>query len=725
MGPKRATFRIALFVALLIMPMVPLAPARAIETVGTVVAVRGEAFAVNQQEESRRLALKSPIHLMDTLKTTQGRIQLMFQDATLITLGRNSEMEIKEFLWRPDQAYGAMTTRVKEGTFRVMGGAITRTAPQNVKTETPSATIGIRGSMYAGKVKDDTLTIVFQGGRGIYVMNSQGVVDITRPGFGTKVKGAGLAPSAPKRFTGEDLNDIEGALEMNGPKGKKATAPDDSQASQEPEEETQAPVTAHSGGKGTSETTTIIENVTATVSDNSQKTTAADVEPPPDEEPPPEEDPTPPAIVSLLGTLGFSGTFSTSVPVSGVYAYTGILEEEATGQENPMKGLVNWHSKRFLMTTEKTATGTSGANFIFGEVTPLGEMTNITIIGSGFDTLINRVTGFKGSSTFGHFYGANQEALGLTMSGTEVDIQDQSVQEAWSGNGAATFEETIPFSDTGTVTYAGFFFGLAEDMAGPDKNKRIFSNKDPSEFTMTVNRDNGTVSGFLSGTSFHHPDDKITGLQIGGSDVTASAFITDKDMIGVLSGTNVITTATGTAGLKEYGNFMVTAGEEMLSAHTRWGYWEIAYQEPDTGSDYHLHIPGAMWLTGERTPASVVEGLISTDFSGTYTGLARGIGIDANGMMQELANGKTNLSINFASTSTTAISGSLSFDQLVLNVTGTPGAVTNSGFSATVDGAAASRVNGAFYGPSAEGIGGNFNADMGEMKYHGIFAGDR
>jgi hypothetical protein len=94
-------------------------------------------------------------------------------------------------------------------------------------------------------------------------------------------------------------------------------------------------------------------------------------------------------------------------------------------------------------------------------------------------------------------------------------------------------------------------------------------------------------------------------------------------------------------------------------------------------------------------------------------------------MVQELANGKTNISINFASTSTTAISGSLNFDQLILNVTGTPGAVTNSGFSATVDGAAASRVNGAFYGPSAEGIGGNFNADMGGMKYHGIFAGDR
>ncbi len=712
MGRKRAKFRIALFVALLIIPMMPLAPARAIETVGTVVAVRGEAFAVNQQEESRRLALKSPIHLMDTLKTRQGRIQLMFQDTTLITLGRNSEMVIKEFLWRPDQEYGVMTTRVKEGTFRIMGGAITRTAPQNVKTETPSATIGIRGSMYAGKVKDDTLTIVFQGGRGIYVMNSQGIVDITRPGFGTRIKGAGQAPSAPKQFTGEDLDEIEGALEMDGDKESETDGTVDSQESKEEEP-------GPAVGEEASTTVTVAEDVTAAVSDNSQKTTASDIEPPP-------EDPTPPALVALLDTLGFSGDLSTSIPGSGVYVYKGVVEDDDPEENGGlMKGLVNWHNRRFLMGAEDSDKEASGLAFIFGEVTPTGEMTNVNLIGSDFDDPIGRVTAFKGSSTFGHFYGATQEALGLTMSGIDLDIQDQSIVEEWSGIGAATFEHTVPFDDTGTVTYAGFFFGLGEDMAGPDKNKHLFSNTDPSEFTMTINYDDGTVSGFLSGTDVHHPGNAITGLQIGGSDKSSSAVITDKDMIAVLTGTDVITTTTGTTGLKAYGNFMVSAREEMLSAYSTWGYWEIAYKEPGTGRDYHLHIPGAMWLAGKRTPASGVAGLISTDFSGTYTGGARGIGIDATGMVQELANGKTNLFIDFAPQSTAPVSGTLSFDQVTLNVMGTTGAVTNTGFNATIDGAAASRVNGAFYGPSAEGTGGNFNADMGEMKYHGIFAGDR
>ncbi|MCP4117149.1 MAG: hypothetical protein GY737_17485, partial [Desulfobacteraceae bacterium] len=294
MVPDRSKSRIALFTALLIMAILPLAPAGAVETVGTVVAVRGEAFAVNQQEESRRLTLKSPIHRMDTLKTRQGRIQLMFQDTTLITLGQNSEMVIKEYLWRPDQEYGAMTTKVKEGTFRIMGGAITRTAPRNFKTETPSATIGIRGSMYAGMVKGDTLMIVFQGGHGIYVMNGQGYVNITRPGFGTRIKGAGLAPSKPKRFTSGDLDNIEGALEIRVHKGKKTARAAESQVPRKPEKKP-PPAKAPPPGKGPGETTTIAENVTTTVSDNSQESTAGNVKPPTDEEPPPsDEEPPPP-----------------------------------------------------------------------------------------------------------------------------------------------------------------------------------------------------------------------------------------------------------------------------------------------------------------------------------------------------------------------------------------------------------------------------------------------
>ncbi len=68
-----------------------------------------------------------------------------------------------------------------------MGGLITKKAPQNFSVETPVSTIGIRGSMFAGRVSPQGLEIVFEGGKGITLTNDTGTVAITQMGHGTLV----------------------------------------------------------------------------------------------------------------------------------------------------------------------------------------------------------------------------------------------------------------------------------------------------------------------------------------------------------------------------------------------------------------------------------------------------------------------------------------------------------------------------------------------------------
>lgn len=173
---------------------------------GVVVAVRGDVTATDAKNRTRKLALKNEIYRQDTIRTgKRGRLQIMFTDNSIISLGKNSEMQVVSYEWDDAQKTGELKTQVKEGVFRVMGGAITREAPENFVTETPAAVIGIRGSMFTAMVKGNTLTVVFEGGKGIDVTNDHGSVALTRAGFGTRVVGRTHAPAAPIKFTVEAM----------------------------------------------------------------------------------------------------------------------------------------------------------------------------------------------------------------------------------------------------------------------------------------------------------------------------------------------------------------------------------------------------------------------------------------------------------------------------------------------------------------------------------------
>lgn len=224
------TVFLALLALFLIQP-----PASAAEQVATVVAARGDILAVDINGNSRKLTVKAPVFGEDTIETgARGRVQIRFTDNTLVSLGQATTMKIAEYRWQPEKNDGALKTRIKEGTFRIMGGALAQAAPQNFKTETPTATIGIRGSMYAGVATADSLSVVFQGGKGIEVTNSFGTVAITKPGYGTKAA-LGNSPLTPMKFSARDLDELGEVLNGNGVEKKEekkieGTSPEEQEA---------------------------------------------------------------------------------------------------------------------------------------------------------------------------------------------------------------------------------------------------------------------------------------------------------------------------------------------------------------------------------------------------------------------------------------------------------------------------------------------------------------
>lgn len=712
------------------------------EFIGKVVAVRGSVVAVEEDGQKRGLRLNAHVFRRDVIETGTGRVQLMFQDNTLITLGRNTKMALAAYEWDPENKKAAMETQIREGSFRIMGGAITRMAPENFKTTSVSGTIGIRGSMYAGNLRGTRLTVLFHGGKGIYVQNRAGRVNIRRPGFATLVERGDKAPASPTRMSTSDLMELETLLSSEqagqGEQGEQGeggtevagntqTQTQDTEGTQETANASDAGTDALASDSDSSsqladdygafdtslstDTTSDIASVVSETTTDSGQTFL-------------EED----AIASVvnqdvldhLKTLGFTGAPSTNVPATGLWKYTGTMVStlEKDDVQDTMEFVVNWDNRRIIVLEEfSTGSSNQGIGFGFGEVSDSGEIYNVVVLGS--DAFSDSpVFALDGTQTFGWFYGTSQEAVGLAMEGEDVNIQDQTETSPWSDTLAGILSGMLTNSYSGIETWSGFFTGVGEDMSDPLTGRQVFLNNYEYEFYFTIDKDNGTFQGTMSGYDINGSAG-ISGMVIGGN-TSHSAYLTDSILAATLSGSNVIYDGSDTASLKHYGNYMVTSRDTPLSSYTTWGYWEAAYVDPATSNDYHIHIPGSFWIAGVTTDSAAVQDLIDKKFSFVYRGGAQGVMFSETMALKKLTNGACELNINFG---TQAVSGSIDFNEisLVLN----SGYLNISGFSAHIDNAVVSQVSGAFYGSNAQGVGGNFSAEINKTNYLGIFAGDR
>lgn len=174
------------------------APAVAAEVAGLVVAVRGDVSVTHADGRAAPLALKDSVWPGDRVRTgDRGRLQICFADDAIMSLGRNTQVEIAECVFKRSEGQGVLNLNINEGVFRIVGGAIMKVAPENFRAVTPTATIGIRGSSFAAEVTPKTTTVVLLGttGAGITVSNEDGYRIVYIPGTGLTVP-LGQAPGA-------------------------------------------------------------------------------------------------------------------------------------------------------------------------------------------------------------------------------------------------------------------------------------------------------------------------------------------------------------------------------------------------------------------------------------------------------------------------------------------------------------------------------------------------
>lgn len=176
--------------------------------VGKVSTVNGE---VSLHRDAQKLDVKTGLELLqqDIVKTSDtGRLQMIFQDQTIISIGKNSSFNIEEYLYDTKKPENIQATfQVSKGIFKAITGRIGKINPSKFKLKTRTASIGIRGTVFFGDIRPGQAEVIVCTQGSIVVETPYGTVTILEGQF-TRIE-EGQAPTAPAPITIEQKEQLE------------------------------------------------------------------------------------------------------------------------------------------------------------------------------------------------------------------------------------------------------------------------------------------------------------------------------------------------------------------------------------------------------------------------------------------------------------------------------------------------------------------------------------
>ena len=195
---------------------------------GVSAAVRGEVLLAEASPGAvgKAIGNGNPVNLGQRVNAgANSGMQLMLLDQTTVTLGENAELVVDEFVYDPANGQGKLAVDLTKGAFRLVTGGVSDIDPANTEIRTPTATIGVRGTIVLARVTPQG-SLIALGGPGpntdtrdrvgaVQVSTKSGTVAITRPGFATFVA-PGQAPEPPRALSPEEAAGILGDFAATG-----------------------------------------------------------------------------------------------------------------------------------------------------------------------------------------------------------------------------------------------------------------------------------------------------------------------------------------------------------------------------------------------------------------------------------------------------------------------------------------------------------------------------
>ena len=92
-------------------------------------------------------SLGMPVYQQDRLETgSDGELGVTFRDNTRISLGPDSRVELRRFVFKPAVEEYGFILRLAYGTLEYLSGLTAKLAPGAMSIETPGFTVGARGT---------------------------------------------------------------------------------------------------------------------------------------------------------------------------------------------------------------------------------------------------------------------------------------------------------------------------------------------------------------------------------------------------------------------------------------------------------------------------------------------------------------------------------------------------------------------------------------------------
>jgi hypothetical protein len=135
---KKKPYIVAVLMFAALLPL----PARAAEKAGDVVYVRGTGL-VERQAKFHKAALKAVVRETDNVLTRErSRMKLLFRDDSILTLGANSKLVVKKYLYSPESKRSESIYELADGRLKaVVGGP-------GFRVTTPTAFAAARGTVF-------------------------------------------------------------------------------------------------------------------------------------------------------------------------------------------------------------------------------------------------------------------------------------------------------------------------------------------------------------------------------------------------------------------------------------------------------------------------------------------------------------------------------------------------------------------------------------------------
>ena len=202
-----------------------------VQPIGTIETLEGGVEVTRADGTIVVLQIGDAVYQGDVIETADGAaVGIVFADESTFALGEEGRMVLDEMIYDPGEQEGQAAISLLQGAFTFVSGQIAKTGVDAMVIETPTATIGIRGTAGGGNVNGaGQITIALANERGqivgeVTISTDTGSQTINQAFQAISVASRASNPSEPFTITARQFGQAFGDAAKNLP-GVRETLP--------------------------------------------------------------------------------------------------------------------------------------------------------------------------------------------------------------------------------------------------------------------------------------------------------------------------------------------------------------------------------------------------------------------------------------------------------------------------------------------------------------------